>query len=347
MLRASFALWTAVASAAVAAEPAPAVLAPPGPISPDEPLAKTFSVVKAAGSLDRASFDWQTKRNCGACHTNLAILPVRPILERLAPSPAVAVSPRRYFEEMVEKRWVKKGPRWDAEVVAVAAALAQHDRASTGVLHPTTRIALDKIWTVQHEDGGFDWLKCGWPPMESDDHYGATLAAVAVGVAPGDYKNTPAARKGLDGLRRWLKANPAPSLHHKAMVLWASTVVDGLATPAERDATVAALRDLQRPDGGWAVASLLEGWSDHVRKDSLEQSTAVGDGYGTGFVMVVLRQAGVPAADPQLAKGVTWLKTHQRESGRWFTPSPTLTGNNFLANAGGAFAVQALDMCGA
>ena len=42
------------------------------------------------------------------------------------------------------------------------------------------------------EDGGFSWLKCDWPPMESDDHYGVTLAAIAVGVAPDDYVATPA-----------------------------------------------------------------------------------------------------------------------------------------------------------
>ena len=54
--------------------------------------------------------------------------------------------------------------------------LAFNDAATTGKLHPVTRQALDKMWTLQREDGGWTWLKCDWPPMESDDHFGVTFA---------------------------------------------------------------------------------------------------------------------------------------------------------------------------
>ncbi len=94
---------------------------------------------------------------------------------------------RLELERMVEERWVKSGPRWDAEVVMSAAVLAVHDAGTTGKLHATTRKALDRMWTVQREDGGFSWLKCGWPPMESDDDFGIAMAALAVAAAPEDY----------------------------------------------------------------------------------------------------------------------------------------------------------------
>ena len=47
--------------------------------------------------------------------------------------------------------------------------------------------------------------------MKSDDHYGVSLAAIAVGVAPDGYAETPAARHGLSGIRRYLHAKPPPT----------------------------------------------------------------------------------------------------------------------------------------
>ena len=58
-------------------------------------------------------------------------------------------------------------PRWDTEVVATAAALAINDAATTGTLHPLTRRALDRMWTLQKPDGDWDWLKCDWPPLRA------------------------------------------------------------------------------------------------------------------------------------------------------------------------------------
>ena len=66
-----------------------------------------------------------------------------------------------------------------------AATLAMNDAATSGKLHPTTEKALARVWTVQLENGGFDWLKCVWPPMESDDDYGAAVALLAAHAAPG------------------------------------------------------------------------------------------------------------------------------------------------------------------
>jgi squalene-hopene/tetraprenyl-beta-curcumene cyclase len=304
----------------------------------DEPMAGQFSLEKAGHFLDSAALGWTKKHACFTCHTNFAYLYARPHLPGPAPAHAEV---RRALEEMVSQRWKKEGPRWDAEVVASAAALAYNDAATTGKLHPLTRLALDRMWTVQRMDGGFSWLKCGWPPMENDDHYGATLAVVAAGVAPEGYAKTDAAVRGLQGLRAYLQANPPQNLHHKAMVLWAATYLDGFADAEARKETVRELVAAQLPSGGWSAAGL----GDWKRADKQDQDPTAADGYGTGFVVYVLRRAGVSAADPAVQKGIAWLKANQRESGRWFTRSLNRDNRHYLSHAGTAFAVMALAAC--
>ncbi len=311
---------------------------PPTPNRKDEPVAATFSPAKAAHFLDAAALAWTQRHGCFSCHSNLTYLYARP---HLAPDAPAQAEIRQKLEELVSRRWPEKGLRWDMEPVVAAAALAHHDAATTGKLHPLTRTALDRMWTVQQKDGGFNWYKCGLPPMEIDDAYGATLAAIAAGVAPEGYAQTEAARKGLDGIRRWLKAHPPQDLHHKAMTLWAASYVDGIASSEEKAAMVKELRAAQLPDGGWSAASLLA-WK---RADKKEQDPKTSDGYGTGFIVYALRRAGVPASDPAVQKGVAWLKANQRVSGRWFTRSLTKDETHYLTDAGSAFAILALSAC--
>src|SRR6185437_9293898 len=161
--------------------------------SADEPLATKFSMEQAAHFLDSASLNWQQTWKCFTCHTNISYLIARPSISGDAPALREV---RRFAEEVIGVRWKDKakGPRSDGEVVALAAAMALNDAATTGKLHPLTREALDRMWTVQRETGDWKWpTKCHWPPMESDTHYGATLAAIATGAAPDNYAKTPAA----------------------------------------------------------------------------------------------------------------------------------------------------------
>src|SRR3990172_10840552 len=137
-------------SPALAAEPAKQLaVEPPTPNSPDEPIAKEFSFAKAAEFLDRASRHWTAERKCGTCHTNYAYLMARPSLsETSAPAPEI----RAFFENRAAN-WETAKPRWPAEVVATASALAFNDSVTSGRLHPMTRKALDWMWTLQREDG--------------------------------------------------------------------------------------------------------------------------------------------------------------------------------------------------
>ena len=310
----------------------------PTPNKAGEPLLTHWSKDKAAGFLDGVAVNWTREKSCGTCHTNYPYLIARPFLGSQNENWKEV---RSFFEDRAA-HWDTNKPRWDAEVVATAACLAISDANTTGKLNPITRMALDRIWTVQKKDGGFDWLKCGWPPFEHDDYIGALYAAVGVGTAPDNYKSSPSAKDGIERLRGYLKNNKAPDLHHRVWLLWASMKLPGLLNDSERDSIVKEISVKQREDGGWCLPSL----GDWKRRDgSANDPKAESDGYATGLAVFVLRQAGLSIGDEQIRKGVQWLKTHQTESGRWFTRSVNNDKANYITNAGTAFAVLALHAC--
>ncbi len=71
------------------------------------------------------------------------------------------------------------------------------------------------------------------------------------------------------------------------------------------------------------------------------------DGHQTGLAVVVLREAGIPASDPRIQKAVTWIKSNQRASGRWWTKSLNTDSWHFITYSGTAFPVLALSLCDA
>lgn len=340
------ALVSVVAAVARAGEPAgvePVTLADavePAPNTPDEPVAAEFSLGRAKHFLDSASLAWQKKRDCMTCHTNYLYLMARPAL---GADDAAHQTVRRYAEDLVTKRWKEKGPRWDTEVVMAALVLAYNDGLTTGKLNPVSREALDKMWTVQRDDGGVDWIACGWPPFENDDEFGATMMALAVSAAPDDYAETPAAQSGIEKLKSYFAATPMPTLHHRAMLLWADTFRPLWLTSDERAKCLKGLMALQHDDGGFSIASL----GDWPRADGSPQNMTTGDGYATGLVILLARRSGIPADDAQLARGVAWLKANQRESGRWFTRSLNKDSRHFLTHAGSSLAIMGLSACDA
>lgn len=320
----------------------------PVPARANEPRAARLSLAKAGEALDRATVAWANAQGCASCHTSYPFLMARPLLGD-AKAPAL-VWMRDYLEGRVAG-WDrgKKGAGLPAEedeaiteVVATAATLA-FDDARGGKLHPLTRQALDRMWTVQRPDGSWGWNKHNLPPQELDEYFGGVYAALGVGVAPDGYAAGDPAKAGLARMRAYFKATPAPNLHHRTWLLWASLKLDGLMTPADADATVQSLLRLQRPDGGWNLPSL----GDWMRLDgTANDPSGPSDGYATGLVVYVLRQTGMPATAEPIRKGVGWLAANQRASGRWFTRSLSADRAHYTATAGTAFAVMALRACG-
>ncbi len=329
---------TALASAAGSVTLANVV--DPGPNSPDEPLAGEYSLARGKHFLDSASLTWQKERDCMTCHTNYLYMLVRPAL---GADDEAHCSVRQYAEDLVTKRWAEKGPRWDAEVVMSALTLAANDAATNGKLHPVTKVALERMWTVQQAGGGFEWISCDWPPFESDHEFGATMAALAVSIAPEGYAQTPAATEGIAKIKNYLNNTPMPTLHHRLMLLWADTYRAGWLSPAERHALVDQLLSLQLEDGGWSAGS-LGNWQ---RADGSPQDLKTSDGYATGLAVYLARREGVSAGDPRLGRGIAWIKSNQRASGRWFTRSLHKDSKHFLTHAGSNMALLALAACDA
>jgi squalene-hopene/tetraprenyl-beta-curcumene cyclase len=308
----------------------------------DDEKAKTASVAKGAEYLGGVALRWTQNRKCVTCHTNMPYL----MAQRALPGKPSAeeLSVRQFFQDSAAN-WDRgqKGdkPKGDAYVVVTAVGLAFHD-AGKGKLHPVTRKALDRMWTIQMKNGAWTWIKCNWPPLEHDDYFGAVLAAVGVGVAPDDYARSDTAKAGLARLKDYFAKSPPPTLHHRAWLMWASMKLDGLMSKEVRDKTIKDLLALQKEDGGWSLPSL----GDWKGNDGRENNTkAPSDGYGTGLVVYVLRQTGLSADYPAVKKGTDWLKTNQRVSGEWFTHSLNSDTNHYVSHAGTAFAILALKAC--
>ena len=67
--------------------------------------------------------------------------------------------------------------------IVVGTGLTFNDAQTTGKHSDVAREVLDMMWTVQRADGGWNWPHCDYAPMEIDDHYGVTIAALTVGIA--------------------------------------------------------------------------------------------------------------------------------------------------------------------
>jgi squalene-hopene/tetraprenyl-beta-curcumene cyclase len=247
----------------------------------------------------------------------------------------------------------KKKESWGTEAVLNAVVLAFDDRYQ-GRRAPSdlTRGAFANLWQVQITDGAqkgtWDWLDFKLEPWESGGarYYGAALAAIAVGTAPGYY--TPGADADIDRrvklLRDYLKDHRAgQNLFNRAWLLWAANSLDGLLTQEERKAVIEELLERQEADGGWRLASL----GAFVRGDGTPQETPA-DGYATGLVLHVLQTAGVSKEDPKIAKGLGWLRANQRPTGEWPASSlnkkrdPASHVGRFMSDAATAYAILAL-----
>ena len=254
---------------------------------------------------------------------------------------------RSFYEDYRKVRWQKTAPTGAAFwPIVVGTGLTFNDAQTTGKHSDAAREVLDLMWTVQRADGGWNWPHCDYVPMEIDDHYGVTVAARTVGIAPGDYGKSRSLSPGLEKLRLYLKNNPPKSLHHRAMLAWCSVRIDGIATEEQRKRTLAELLALQLDDGGWSMAGFLTDWKGLARNDGKPLNTKKSDGYGTGLVIVIARELGVPSDDARLQAASNGFCANQRESGKWFTQSPVKDAGNLISNVGSAYAILALQACG-
>ncbi len=322
----------------------------------DEPMAAVFLAENAAKSLDASAAMWLKHYSCLQCHAAM----MHPVARRaLARTVATPTEVQAFVESSVREVWPTKGVRYDhlkgktllmhgdmppaTEPISFALGLAYADHDCGKVVSPTTRAVLLKLVSRQRSDGGFNIARDGVPEMlhEFDQ---ALLAAIAIGIAPGGLAQEEPFKGAVDGIRRYIREHPASCAWQRGMMLWAEFAAGGFLDASAKRQALKELLALQRPDGGWALPGLL---TDATRQKYQFAADAPSDGYATGFVIYVARQSGVAKDDPRLQRGVSWLKTHQRQSGRWFLASLVGRKGNFISNAATAWAVLGLHACDA
>jgi squalene-hopene/tetraprenyl-beta-curcumene cyclase len=343
----------------------------------------TWNPKAAAAYLDQRQDWWQKWPSaardrgtfCVSCHTAATYALGRPAL-RGALGEAGPSASERALQENVTKRvtmWKDVEPFYPdqtrglpktsesrgTEAVLNALILSGRD-ARGGSLGDDTRRAFDNLWALQftkgEQAGGWAWLNFHYEPWEAEGsaYYGAALAAIAVGIAPGGYAASADIQDRMKLLRDFLTRSAATQhLFNRATLLWASTVWaggagetggDGILPPEKQRAIVDDLLGVQQDDGGWSMAS-LGSWK-RVDNTPLDVHS---DGYATGLVAYVLQAAGDPRAKAQVARALAWLVKHQDPAtGAWFATSlnkkrdPASDAGRFMNDAATAYAVLAL-----
>jgi squalene-hopene/tetraprenyl-beta-curcumene cyclase len=155
-------------------------------------------------------------------------------------------------------------------------------------------------------------------------------------------------------LREYLARDyPAQSLHHRLVLLWASTHLPGLLASDQPQALIEAALRAQNSDGGWSLSTLV---SPSSRRAELLRDPA-SDGYATALVTLVLEETAMPGAGEPVRRGLFWLVRNQRGHGGlwirgqesfWVTRSlnkrrnPYSNVGRFMSDAATAYAVLAL-----
>jgi squalene-hopene/tetraprenyl-beta-curcumene cyclase len=312
---------------------------------------------------------------CFSCHTAVPYALARPALRVTLAEPAAA-APERQLMDDVRRRvrlWGESSPFYTDEYVApgkgaesrgteavLSALMLAWDDARAGRLSADTITAFDHMWAEQQasgdDAGAWSWLDFNLSPWESSEaqYYGAALAALAVGVAPENYQSRPEIQDHFRQLRGYLaRKYPRQSLHHRLILLWAATKLEGVLDASQRESLVAEALRAQSADGGWSLSALLA----KSAKGRTLLSHPDSDGYATGLVTLVLAQTTMRGAAPQVQRGLTWLVRNQLghggswirgQEGFWVARSlnkwrnPWSDVGRFMSDAATAYAVLAL-----
>src|SRR5580658_7633794 len=222
--------------------------------SPAAASAGSWSGKAAASYLDERIawwMDWPSAARdhdtfCVSCHTAAPYAIARPALRTTLGEQAASPLERRLLDNVAKRvrMWKEVEPFYPTkkesdpktiesrgtESILNALILVFNDvsnEATASKLSADAGLALENMWSEQLKDGAaagaFPWLQFHNSPWEGDSqYYGATLAAVAAGTAPGNYRSLPGNQERIKLLSAYLVRERAAQVAiNRMMLLWA------------------------------------------------------------------------------------------------------------------------------
>jgi len=318
-----------------------------------------FNLKLAVDYMEQGAAAWTNDWKCVACHTNGSYMVVRPLLTQQLGQPNEKL--REFFvgtlnEELATDPADMRPELDSTQAVYVAAGLAIWDAHVTHRLSRETSEALAMMFKLQRADGDWTISDDNNPPLESNRYQLATVAARAIGNAPGwlAQQRGTALQAKIDLLESYLREQrKLQGDYDRTDLLWAATELPGLLDAKQMEQLTTMVFSHQHSDGGWSIRNFAtpEEWGKGNRAAKLraepELADPASDGHMTGLAIIALRKAGVPASDPRIQRGIQWLLANQRASGRWYTRSLNRDGWQFITYSGTAYPLLALGLCDA
>jgi squalene-hopene/tetraprenyl-beta-curcumene cyclase len=335
----------------------------------DEPKVKTFgaeTVQAAAKYLDDGAHYWVREKSCLACHSTGVYMVERSVLTRQLGKPSAEVL--RDFIFRVPETPGKPG---DSAATSVwrSSGLASWDRHVEGKLGEHTDRSLRHTVMILPNDNVYDTIKLIEIPYITTRFELTVQAMRAMTTAPGWLANLKDAELlvRIERIKKFLREHQPLNDYELALKLQLANLSPDLVSKEEREAAIAMLWGKQLPDGGWStrrMSDLLK-WRVEVHpaterqpwKEAMDPTVVKliqhlpdaanpgSDPYMTAFAIVLLRESGVPAGDPRIRRGITWLKENQRVTGRWWMDSLYRGNFNYITYISTAQALRALALC--
>lgn len=321
-------------------------------------LAADWDARRAAEYLDGRQKEWFAWKPaaapggpCLSCHTGVTYLMARPALRKALGE----ARPTEYETGLVDALRARMAKVAAKDVFPTFATEPQASQAmGVEAIHAalfTGLPAFDRMWSLQtrtgKDTGSWAWFDLKLDPWEMVESrfYGTTLAAMAVGATPREYRKRAGVKERVQSMASYLgREQGSQPLHNRLMLVWASAALPEVLVKQQRKAIIAQSFAKQQADGGWTMESLGP-WQAHAGAPAAAGS----NGYATAFAAAALVKGGVKRKDPRLARALDWLRARQdRATGAWaaesmnkvYKPESMMAG--FMRDAATAFAAIAL-----